>query len=247
MDLTSIMSSLMIITSASLVLPSAGYFADLQLNSAESLSGKGTENSYILTLSRITAILLLVFYSVYVFFQLRTHADIFADSSQAESEEAPELDPWAAGFVLILSTIGVSVRSDNLLDSVDGSVEELGVSRAFIGLIIVPIVGNAGEFVAVVNQAGKGNINFALGLIVGSTLQIALFVIPFLVTSGWIIGRPMSLRFDFFQTVVLAMSAVVVHCLVREGRSNYFEGFLLLGTYAIIAIAFYIHPDVADY
>jgi Ca2+:H+ antiporter len=104
------------------------------------------------------------------------------------------------------------------------------VSRAFIGLILVPIVGNAGEFVAAVEQARKNNIDFALGLIVGSTLQIALFVTPFLVILGWIIGKPMSLRFDTFQTTVLFMSVIVVRCLVRDGRSNYFEGFLLLGT-----------------
>ncbi|KAH6664167.1 hypothetical protein B0J14DRAFT_493816, partial [Halenospora varia] len=73
---------------------------------------------------------------------------------------------------------------DYLIDSVDGSVKELGVSKAFIGLILVLIVGNTGEFVAAVNQAGKKNIDFALGLIVESTLQIALFVTPFLVILG---------------------------------------------------------------
>ncbi|KAF8860897.1 Calcium/proton exchanger [Acephala macrosclerotiorum] len=245
-DLTSIMSSLMIVASASLVIPSASYFADLRSNNLESNLKPGTQSSYILTLSHIAAIILLVFYCLYLFFQLKTHADIFAESNQAEPEGSPELDPWAAGFVLVLSTIGVSVCSDYLIDSVDGSVEELGVSRAFIGLILVPIVGNAGEFVAAVNQARKNNIDFALGLIVGSTLQIALFVTPFLVILGWIIGKPMSLRFDTFQTTVLSMSVIVVNCLVRDGRTNYFEGFLLLGTYLIIAIAFYVHPDVVD-
>jgi Ca2+:H+ antiporter len=223
MDLTGIMSSLMIVSSASLVIPSASYFADLPSHVSE-------PGDYILTLSHIAAILLFVFYILYLVFQLNTHADIFAESNQAEPDGSPELDPWAAGFVLVLTTIGVSVCSDYLVDSVDGFVEELGVSRAFIGLIIVPIVGNAGEFVATVNQARKNNIDFAIGLIVGSTLQIALFVTPFLVILGWIIGKPMSLRFDTFQTTVLSMSVIVVNCLIRDGRSNYFEGFLLIGT-----------------
>ena len=227
-DLTSIMSSLMIVASASLVIPSASYFADLRSNNLEP---NLKESPYILTLSHIAAIILLFFYLLYLFFQLKTHADIFAGSNEAEPDAgSPELDAWAAGFVLVLSTIGVSFCSDYLVDSVDGSVEALGVSRAFIGLILVPIVGNAGEMVAAVNQAGKGNIDFALGLIVGSTLQIALFVTPFLVILGWIIGKQMSLLFDTFQTTVLSMSVIVVNCLVRDGRSNYFEGFLLLGT-----------------
>jgi Ca2+:H+ antiporter len=227
-DLTSIMSSLMIVASASLVIPSASYFADLRSDSLESSSKEGP---YILTLSHVAAIILLFFYFIYLYFQLKTHADIFAESNEAEPDAgSPELGPWAASFVLILSTIGVSFCSDYLIDSVDGSVEALGVSRAFIGLILVPIVGNAGEMVAAIHQARKKNIDFALGLIVGSTLQIALFVTPFLIILGWIIGQHMSLRFDTFQTTVLSMSVIVVNCLVRDGRSNYFEGFLLLGT-----------------
>jgi Ca2+:H+ antiporter len=121
------MSSLMIVALASLVIPSASYFADLRSNNLEPHLKEGP---YILTLSHIAAIILLVFYCLYLFFQLKTHADIFAESNQAEPDGSPELDPWAAGFVLVLSTIGVSVCSDYLVDSVDGSVEELGVSRA---------------------------------------------------------------------------------------------------------------------
>ena len=222
-DLSGIMSSLMVVSSASLIIPSASYFTDLT-------SGISNQKQYILTLSHVAAIILFVFYLIYLVFQLKSHADIFQGASEAESDEDVQLDPYAAGVVLILSTVGVSVCSDYLVDSIDGFVEALGVSRAFIGLIIVPIVGNAGELVATVNQARKGNMDFALCLIVGATLQIALFVTPCLVILGWIIGRPMSLRFDTFQTTVLSLSVIVVNCLIRGGRSNYFEGFLLLGT-----------------
>jgi len=229
-DLAGIMSSLMIVSSACLVIPSSSFFADLWSN-AQKPGG-----NYILVLSHITAVILLAFYIIYLVFQLKTHADIFAEYAEPEPEPEPEsegstyLDPWAAGIVLIFATIGVSFCSDYLVDSVDGFVEQLGVSRAFIGLIIVPIVGNAGELFTTFNQARKGNIDFAIGLIVGSTLQIALFVTPFLVTLGWIIGRDMSLRFDTFQTTVLSMAVIVVNCLIRDGRSNYFEGILLIGT-----------------
>jgi calcium/proton exchanger len=222
--MTSIMSSLMIVSSASLIIPTASYFADMRAG-----PNIPSSDNYILDLSHVAALLLFAFYIIYLIFQLRTHACIFAASNE-EEEGDPELDPWAAALVLILATVGVSVCSDSLVDSIDETVEQLGVSRAFIGLILVPIVGNAGEFVATIHQARKDNVDFAIGLIVGATLQIALFVTPVLVLLGWIIDRPMSLKFDTFQTTVLAMSVIVVNCLVRDGRSNYFEGFLLLGT-----------------
>ncbi|PMD14428.1 calcium/proton exchanger [Hyaloscypha hepaticicola] len=236
MDMTSIMSSLMIVSSASLIIPTASYFADMGAG-----SDIPSSNDYILDLSHVAALLLFAFYIIYLIFQLRTHASIFASSNEEEGD--PELDLWAASFVLILATVGVSVCSDGLVDSIDETVEQLGVSRAFIGLILVPIVGNAGEFVATIHQARKDNVDFAISMIVGATLQIALFVTPVLVLLGWIINRPMSLKFDTFQTTVLAMSVIVVNCLVRDGRSNYFEGFLLLGTYLIVAIAFYVKKD----
>lgn len=224
MDMTSIMSSLMIVSSAFLIIPTASYFADMSAG-----SDIPSSNDYILDLSHVAALLLFAFYIIYLIFQLRTHASIFASSNE-EEEGDPELDPWAAAFVLILATVGVSVCSDSLVDSIDETVEQLGVSRAFIGLILVPIVGNAGEFVATIHQARKDNVDFAISMIVGATLQIALFVTPVLVLLGWIINRLMSLKFDTFQTTVLAMSVIVVNCLIRDGRSNYFEGFLLLGT-----------------
>jgi calcium/proton exchanger cax len=222
--MTSIMSSLMIVSSASLIIPTASYFADMRAGP----DLRSSEN-YILDLSHVAALLLFAFYIIYLIFQLRTHASIFASSNE-EEEGDPKLDPWAAAFVLLLATVGVSVCSDSLVDSIDETVEQLGVSRAFIGLILVPIVGNAGEFAATIHQARKDNVDFAISMIVGATLQIALFVTPVLVLLGWIINRPMSLKFDTFQTTVLAMSVIVVNCLVRDGRSNYFEGFLLLGT-----------------
>ncbi|KAF4625528.1 hypothetical protein G7Y89_g12636 [Cudoniella acicularis] len=238
-DLIGIMSSLMIVSAASLIIPSASYFADLSAKVLQS------SDDYILKLSHIAAIILFTFYIVYLIFQLRTHAFIFSDPD-AEEPEDPELDPWSASLVLIGATVGVSVCSDYLIDSVDGFVDQLGVSKTFIGMILVPIVGNAGEFVATIHQARKNKMNFAIKLIVESTLQIALFVTPFLVIVGWIIGKPMSLRFDTFQTTVLSMAVIVVNCLIRDGRSNYFEGFLLVSTYFIIAIAFYVHPDVTE-
>jgi len=216
-------------------MPSALHIAD-----PGSGGSKDEPTDSVLTLSRITSVVLLVFYLLYLYFQSVTHADLFS-----EEEDVPEdkLHPLASSIVLVGATVGVAVCSDCLVDSVDGFVEALGVSRAFIGLIIVPIVGNAGCFVGTVQWSRTNRINLAVSVIVGSTLQISLFVTPFLVVVGWAIGKNMSLQFDAFETIVLTMSTLVVNCLVRDGATNYFEGLLLIGTYLIIAIAFFVHPD----
>ncbi|KAJ5111208.1 hypothetical protein N7532_001743 [Penicillium argentinense] len=236
-DVSGILSSLMVVASASLIIPSI-------LDSTTPPSWDAVHGS-VLSLSRATSAVLLVFYLVYLYFQLKSHADLFVDDSEEDEEEA-KLDPWAASLVLILATLGVTFCSDYLVDSVDGFVEAWGVSRAFIGLIVVPVIGNAGEFNTAITAAMKNNMDLAIGVIVGSTLQIALFVSPFLVMCGWVIGQPMSLRYSTFETVVFFLSVIVMDCLIRGGRSNYYEGCLLIGTYLIIAIAFYIHPDSAQ-
>jgi Ca2+:H+ antiporter len=223
MDVTGIMSSLMIVSSASLVVPSALY-------STFTPSKSSDPSDNVLTLSHITSIILLIFYIMYLYFQLKSHAHIFSDCNVVEADERHELGPWAASIVLIIATVGVTVCSDCLVDSIDGFVETSHVSRAFIGMIIVPIVGNAGEYATTVNAAMKGKLNLAIGIVVGSTLQIALFVTPFLVILGWIIGQPMSLRFDTFETTVFFLAVIVVNCLIQDGQTNYFEGAMLIAT-----------------
>lgn len=212
----------MIISCSSLIIPSALHIAD-----QGSIDYNYFANDYILNLSRTTSVILLIFYLLYLFFQSYTHSHLFTEE---EDEQSDKLNTWSSSTVLILATLGVAVCSDYLVDSVDGFVETLGVSRSFIGLIIVPIVGNAGCYVATVQWSRTGKINLAVSVIVGSTLQISLFVTPFLVIVGWIIGKDMSLHFDTFETIALTMSVLIVNCLVRDGQTNYFEGVLLIGT-----------------
>ncbi|POR39744.1 Vacuolar calcium ion transporter [Tolypocladium paradoxum] len=235
-DVAGILTSLMIISCASLIMPSALHIAD-----PGSSNSKNTPSDYILTLSRITSIILLVFYLLYLYFQSVTHAELFVEEDKEDAGD--QLHAASSCVMLILATLGVASCSDCLVDSVDGFVEALGVSRSFIGLIIVPIVGNAGCFVGTIQWSRTNRINLAVSVIVGSTLQISLFVTPFLVVVGWVIGKDMSLQFDTFETIVLTLSTLVVNCLVRDGETNYFEGLLLIATYAIIAIAFFVHPD----
>lgn len=141
----------------------------------------------------------------------------------------------AATVLLLVSTALVAVCAEFLVDAIPAMVDSSPVSQAFIGLIILPIVGNAAEHVTAVTVATKNKMDLAIGVAVGSSIQIALFVTPFVVILGWILGRDMSLYFNLFETVSLFATAFVVNFLVLDGRSNYLEGSLLIAAYVIIA------------
>jgi Ca2+:H+ antiporter len=248
----STMSSLMTVSSASLIIPATLYAS---LSSAK----EGHKDENILFLSHWTAIILLVLYIIYLFFQLRSHAHLFeevnnettgdpehAGEREEEEEEEHLLNPWAASIALVIVTILVAICADYLVGSIDSIVEKTGISRTFIGLILIPIVGNAAEHVTAVVVAYKGKMDLAIGVAIGSSLQIALFVTPFLVILGWIMHIEMTLHFHIFETVAFFISGLVVTFLIQDGKSNYLEGCLCLGMYMILALAFYVYPDSVD-
>lgn len=149
----------------------------------------------------------------------------------------------AAIVMLLISTALVAVCAEFLVDSINYLVGHTSVSEAFIGLIILPIVGNAAEHVTAVTVASKNKMDLAIGVAVGSSIQIALFVTPVIVLLGWILQKDMSLYFSLFETVSLFVTAFVVNFLVLDGRSNYLEGALLIAAYVIIALAAFFYPD----
>lgn len=236
----STMSSLMAVASASLIIPATLYAALTQSESST------TDN--ILILSHGTSIILLILYLLYLFFQLKSHAKLF-DEESVEGEEAKEpevLTPIPAAICLVVVTVLVAVCAEYLVDSIDAIVAKAHISKTFIGLILLPIVGNAAEHVTACVVAYKDKMDLAIGVAIGSSLQIALFVTPFLVILGWIIGQPMTLHFYMFETVVFFVAVLVVNYLIQDGKSNYLEGAMCLGTYIIIALAFYVYPDPSN-
>ncbi|OLN85331.1 Vacuolar calcium ion transporter 2 [Colletotrichum chlorophyti] len=234
--------SLMTLSSASLVIPATLYSVLDKAESAEK------EHS-ILVLSRGTAIILLLLYVMYLWFQLRTHPNLFDAEIQQHSEEEPEepiMGPIAAAIVLIVTTVLVALCADYLVASIDPLVESAHISKNFIGLILIPIVGNAAEHVTAVVVAIRNKMDLAMGVAIGSSIQIALLVTPFLVILGWaVLDKPMTLHFETFETVAFAFSVLVVTYTVQDGKSNYLEGAMLLGLYIIIALAFYVSPSDA--
>ena len=210
----STMSSLMAVASASLIIPATLY------NVMATNGNNGDKEDNILILSHGTAIIMLILYVLYLVFQLKTHSYIFDgeesghDEAQpgVEPEEAQILSPWAAGVALVVVTVMVAVCAEYLVDSIDAIVQTAHISKTFIGLILLPIVGNAAEHVTAVVVSLKNKMDLAIGVAIGSSLQIALGVTPFLVILGWIMDQPMTLHFETFETVVFFLSVLVVNC-----------------------------------
>lgn len=249
----STMSSLMVVSTASLIIPATLY--------AVMKGTDANQDNNILILSHGTAVILLLLYVLYLLFQLRTHSDLFDAEGEAEQDGEPEegrvLSPPAAGVALVLITVLVAVCAEYLVDSIDSIVQTAHISKTFIGLVLLPIVGNAAEHVTAVVVALKDKMDLAIGVAIGSSMQIALLVTPFLVILGWIMDKPMTLHFQTFETVVFFLSVLITSYVIavsfpsslgqlvprklttgQDGKSNYLEGAMLLGMYTIIALAF---------
>lgn len=178
--------------------------------------------------------------------RVRSFRSADANKDDDEDDEVkPPMSRTAAAVLLLVSTGLVAVCAEFLVDAIPGMIASTPVSQAFIGLIILPIVSNAAEHVTAVTVATKNKMDLAIGVAVGSSIQIALFVTPLVVILGWIIGRDMSLYFNLFETISLFVSVFVVNFLVLDGRSNYLEGSLLMAAYCIIAVAAYFYPNDA--
>jgi Ca2+:H+ antiporter len=231
----------MAVASASLIIPATMYAT---MSNGKPGNDPKTDHN-ILLLSHGTSIILLLLYILYLYFQLYSHHNLFSDVENQgdEQEEGQILSPVAAGVALVVVTVMVAICAEFLVDSIDSIVESAHISKTFVGLILIPIVGNAAEHVTAVIVAYKGKMDLAINVAIGSSMQIALFVTPFLVILGWIMGQPMTLHFQGFETIIFFISVLIVNYLIQDGKSNYLEGAMCIGIYAIIALAFYIYPD----
>jgi Ca2+:H+ antiporter len=178
---------------------------------------------------------------------VHARSSAISEAKAVEHEEDGEnISRTTAVFLLLISTGLVALCAEFLVDSINDVVTNSSLSEAFVGLIILPIVGNAAEHVTAVTVAHKNKMDLAIGVAVGSSIQIALFVTPFIVLLGWAMDKDMSLYFTLFETVSLFVSAFIVNFLVLDGRSNYLEGALLCAAYVIIAVAAFFYPKLEN-
>ncbi|MBL8984686.1 MAG: cation transporter, partial [Gemmatimonadetes bacterium] len=136
-----------------------------------------------------------------------------------------------------LATIGVVVESEILVHSVQAVTETIGLSQTFLGLVIIPLIGNAAEHATAIVVARKGQMDLAFQIAIGSSTQVALLVAPILVFAGLILAAPMNLVFPLFDVAALAVSTIVIAIITLDGETNWFEGVQLLAVYGMIAVA----------
>jgi Ca2+:H+ antiporter len=190
------------------------------------------------------SLVLLATYGASLVFSLKSHRTLFAPGEDAAAGplEAHASPTWSiARSILTLCVAAVLVGwvSEYLVGAVSVAGEALGLRKVFMGVILVALVGNAAEHSTAVLAAMKGQMDLALGIAMGSSMQIALFVAPLLVVLGHLMGVPLGLEFTVLEVVAVMLAVGAVALLIHDGKTNWFEGLQLLAIYAILAIAFY--------
>ena len=191
-------------------------------------------------LSHAAAIILLAIYGLFLLFQLKTHSHLFA--TENVHHEEPEMDQKDAIFLLILATVLVSWMAEVLVHSVESAAEQYHLPYIFIGVILLPLFGNAAEHFTAVSVAAKNKMDLSFAISIGSSTQIAVFVAPLMVIIAWILGVPLTFEFGILETIAVFLAVSIANLIAADGKSNWLEGLMLLSTYAVLGLAFLFHP-----
>ena len=165
-----------------------------------------------------------------------------------EDDEEEDEDLGFAGSLawMAVLTIFISILSEYLVEAIEPTSRDWGVPYLFIGVILIPIVGNAAEHSTAVVMAYKDKMEITMGVAVGSSVQVAVFVIPFMVVVAWVFDVPLSLDFHPFETMTVFLSVVIVNVIMANGKSTYLDGLVLLALYAFVCLGFIMHdPEEA--
>lgn len=205
-------------------------------------------------LSLAIAIVLIVTYAFTLYFSLVTHKDLFVGEAmqgaaqEVGHEEEEAGDHWTKNksiTILLVATAFVALISEFLVGAVEAARGALGFTEVFVGVIVVAIIGNAAEHSSAILMAMRNKMDLSLGIALGSSLQIALFVAPILLFASYFLApHPMNLEFTIPEVVAVFGSILIVQQICSDGESNWIEGLQLLAVYTILGILFYYLPDV---
>ena len=194
----------------------------------------GVEN-----LSHIAAVILILIYGLFLLFQFKTHVHLFATDAQHHDE--PEMSQKDSIILLVTATILVSWMAEIMVHSVEEAADSFGIPHLFIGVILLPLFGNAAEHFTAVTVASKNKMDLSFAISMGSSTQIAVFVAPLMVIVAWLLGVPLTFEFGILETVSAFLAVLIVTGIASDGKSNWLEGAMLLGTYVILGAAFFFH------
>lgn len=230
-------ATLLALASIGLIVPTIYYYL------TKSISNEQTR-AKLNFLSEEIAIILALMYVLSLVFTLVTHRHLFA-GPETEADvhaEPPEWSQITSLIVLLVATAGVAWMSEMLVDSVKEAGESLGMNHVFVGVIVVAVIGNAAEHSTAVLVAMKDQMDLAVTIAIGSSIQVALFVAPALVLAGLLMGQPLDLHFSIMEVISVVISVGVIALVSQDGETNWMEGAMLLAVYVMLALAFYHLP-----
>lgn len=228
---------MLVLTVITLVVPSfipIAYFADPTLPADQVVPL--TEKA-----SLVAAIVLLLIYVMSLVFSLKTHRFLLMPPA-ADHHEEPEWSKAQAIGTLFVATLAVAFLSDIFVEAINGLLASVAISKLFIGVVVVAVVGNAAEGSVAVWVARENKMDLSFQIAMGSCLQVALMVAPVLVIASFIMGNPMTLAFNVFELFFLAAGVAIASFALIDGESNWLEGAMFLAVYVFFALIFWFHP-----
>jgi Ca2+:H+ antiporter len=228
-----LLSSLLILSVIALMVPALFSYTErgmVTLHRASDLDEK---------LSLSVSVVLILIYIANLIHTLVTHKNVFAAEDE-EPEAGAHWPFWKAMGVLLGGTVLIAVEAELVSGALEGTAAQLGLSTFFLGVVVLAIVGNAAEYISAVYFARRDRMGLVLGITLGSSIQIALLVAPVLVLVSYFLGHPMNLVFSNpLELIAVAGVAFAVNAIAHDGETNWFEGVLLLGVYAVLVLAFF--------
>ncbi|MBI3912021.1 MAG: calcium/proton exchanger [Armatimonadetes bacterium] len=225
-------ANMLVLSAAALVLPAL--FSGLR---PELHAGEESMAAPARYLGLGVSVVLLATYLLGLLFSLKTHRDLFGE--EAVTHERATWSAERALLVLAVATIAVAYESERLVHSLEAATRSLGLSEMFVGVIVIPVIGNAAEHASAVAFAIRDKMDVAIHIAIGSSTQVALFVAPVLVFLSLALGHPLPIVFHPFEVISLGLAALVAAFISLDGETNWLEGVQLLATYGMIALAFF--------
>jgi Ca2+:H+ antiporter len=228
-------------STTSLMLAAIGLLIPTVFHYAAAVRPAGWSPAMEQNLSVAIAVILFATYLCTLIFSLLTHKQLFEGNNGPAATD----DAWSRSkslVVLLVSTAFVALLSEFLVSTVEAARSRLGVTEVFVGIIVVAVIGNAAEHSTAIWMARKNKMDLSLGIAIGSSLQIALFVAPVLVFVSYAFGQPMNLEFSIPEVVSVIVAVYITAEISNDGETNWLEGVQLLSVYLILAVLFYFLP-----
>lgn len=236
-------STLLMLAAIAMIVPAAFHFvaeSAVTHGRLEAARELGLEHH----LSLLIAGVLFAAYLLSLLFTLKTHRHLYTGAGEPEAHGPVNLR--AAVLTLAVATALIAWMSELLVGAVEAASHALGLTEVFVGVIVVAVIGNAAEHSTAIVMARKNKMDLALGIAIGSSIQIALFVAPLLVFVSWRMPHgalgPMDLRFTPFEVLAVLAAALTVNLVSADGESNWLEGAMLIAVYVVLGVAFYFLP-----